>query len=370
MSKASKLLSTLKSSADTANQSETAEGVLWLPSSCLGFNVATGGGAPQGRLIEYMGEFSSGKSLTAYDKMVETQRQGGLAILVDAESSYEPDWGEKLGINNEELLVYPSSELDTKSKDEQAIKRSEIAKRSVEKVSAFMEDIICKCRKFYPKPLPVTIVVDSVTALTTLKEAEGDMDTSAKDMTKAQKLGIMYGRLVGIAKKELVTVIFINQMRERIATGNRPLLGDKTKSTGGKGLEFYASLRVKFTKAGFTEASKGIKSGKILDHNDIKIGQITRIEVIKNKLAPPYNKGDIRVNFDRFNGIYGMDPWHGLVDFLKNERIIESGGGGWYRYGDTKLGQGEEKAIATLKDNPELLEEIFGKLGIKLNFPE
>lgn len=362
MSKSGLLSSKLKSGATVVTEENSyREPILWLPLSCLGFNIATGGGVPYGRLLEYMGEYSSGKSLAGYDALAQTQKLGGLAVLVDAEMTFDADFGTKLGIDCSELIIYPG---EIKEKDEAKFKVAEIKARSVEKISAFVEDVICKVRSICPMPLPVTIVVDSITAMTTLKQSEGDMDDLNRDLTKAQALGIMYNRVVGIAKKQNVSVIYINQMRDKIETGNVNPYADKSKSTGGKGLEFFATQRIKFAKAGYSDEKQNIKSGMIVDHNGIKLGMISRIEVVKNKVYPPYNKGEVRIDFDRFTGNYGFDKYFGIVDFLVNERVIEVKGS-WYLYGDVKLGQGKGKAQQMLEDNPEMLAEIFKKLNIQ-----
>ncbi len=366
MSKSKLLIGKLNAEVHISSEDENYKEVLWLPSSSLAFNVATGGGFPYGRIIELSGEFSSGKSLAGYDAIAQAQKLGGLGIIVDGEGTYDKTFGEKLGINNDELIIYPP---ELKVKKEEDLKNKEIAARSVEKVSAFLEDTITKVRSIYPMPAPVVIMTDSITALTTLKQIEADMDNATRDMTKAQVLGIMYTRLVGITKHENVILIFINQMRETIDTsGGGSMYKPKEKSTGGKALEFFASLRVKFAKAGWSDAKKGIRGGAIEDENGIKIGQITRIEVTKNKLYPPYNKGEIRTNFDRFTNTYGFDRFYGLVEFLKNERVITQHGA-WYAYGETKLGQGAADTEAMLADNPELLEEMFKKLGITYENP-
>lgn len=336
------------------------EAVKWLPLSSYAFNIATGGGIPEGRLIEFAGEFSSGKSLVAYDAIKRCQQAGGLAAMVDAEMTFDKEFAEKIGIDTEELVIYPP---ELKGKTDDAKKKEEIRLRSVEKISGFLEDVVMKVREFVPKPLPVILVVDSITAMTTLKQAEADMDDAARDMTKAQALGIMYTRLVGICKKESVSIIFVNQMRERIDTGPGAQYRDKEKSTGGKGLEFFSSLRVKFSKANYSDGDKGIKGGTVEDLNGIKVGQITRIEVIKNKLYPPFNKGEIRIDFDRFERKFGLDPYFGMVTFLKNERVFVQSGS-WFSYKDTKIGNGVTATEKTLKDNPELLETIFKDLNI------
>ncbi len=294
---------------------------LWTPHPCLGFTIATGGGIPQGRIVEFFGEYSSGKSVAAYQEIAETQRMGGLGVLIDVEGSYDPIFGAKLGINNDELIIYPENIHAEKANENE--NKQLIEARSVEKVSVFMEELCTKARKYYENPLPVTVVLDSVAALSTKKLAEKDMDKSKQDMTKAKLIGNFETRLTGILKKNNITLILINQMRDKIvADGSKPV-GDKWTTPGGKATGFYATIRVMFIKNRHYDKEKRIFSGQVEDENGIKIGQMTDIYIAKNKLYPPFMKGTILANFDKFEGNWGFDTFYGITLFLQRERILE-----------------------------------------------
>ncbi len=275
----------------------------------LSIDLALGGkGIPRGRIAEIFGPESSGKTTLALTVLANAQRDGGVAAFIDAEHALDPSWARRLGVNIDELLV---SQPDT---GEQALEICELLVRSN------AVDVI---------------VIDSVAALIPKAEIEGEMGDSAVGL-HARLMSQAMRKLTGIINRTSCTVIFINQIREKIGV----MYGSPETTTGGRALKFYSSVRIDIRRIG------AIKEG------DNTIGSRTRARIVKNKIAPPFREAEFDIMYDE--GI----SWAGdLVDLAVEDEIIEKSGS-WYSYGETKIGQGREAAKTFLKANKPVAEEI------------
>lgn len=268
------------------------------------------GGYPRGRIIEIFGPESSGKTTLAIHAIAEAQKLGGIAAFIDAEHAFDRFYAAKLGVDVDNLWI---SQPDN---GEQALEIADQLIRS----SAI--DIL---------------VIDSVAALTPKKEIEGDMGDSNVGL-QARLMSQALRKMTGTISKTKTTCIFINQLREKIGVS----FGNPETTTGGNALKFYASVRIDIRK------STPIKDG------DTVLGNLTRVRVVKNKVAPPFRKAE-------FDIMYGEGISHtGEVLDLGVELNIVQKSGSWFSYNGTKLGQGRDSAKAMLKDNPEVSEEIEG----------
>ena len=293
------------------------EEVAIIPSGSVGLNVALGiGGYPRGRVIEIYGPESSGKTTLAIHAIAEAQKAGGIAAFIDAEHAFDRFYAEKLGVDVENLWI---SQPDS---GEQALEIAEQLIRS----SAI--DII---------------VIDSVAALTPKAELEGEMGDSKMGL-QARLMSQALRKLTAAINKTNTTCIFINQLRDKIGVS----YGNPETTTGGNALKFYASVRLDIRKI------TALKDGE-----EVK-GNQTRVKVVKNKLAPPFRKAEFDIMFGE-----GISRVGELVDLGADLNIIKKSGS-WYSYNDTKLGQGRESAKDCLRDNPELAEEIEGKIMAEL----
>lgn len=290
---------------------EQIENVEVIPTGSIGLDVALGvGGYPKGRIIEIYGPESSGKTTLAIHAIAEAQKNGGIAAFIDAEHAFDRFYAAKLGVDVDNLWI---SQPDN---GEQALEIADQLIRS----SAI--DII---------------VIDSVAALTPKKEIEGDMGDSNVGL-QARLMSQALRKMTGTISKTKTTCIFINQLREKIGVS----FGNPETTTGGNALKFYASVRIDIRK------STPIKDG------DTVLGNLTRVRVVKNKVAPPFRKAE-------FDIMYGEGISHtGEVLDLGVELNIVQKSGSWFSYNGTKLGQGRDSAKAMLKDNPEVSEEIEG----------
>lgn len=288
----------------------------------LSIDLALGGkGIPRGRIAEIFGPESSGKTTLALTVLANAQRDGGVAAFIDAEHALDPSWARRLGVNIDELLV---SQPDT---GEQALEICELLVRSN------AVDVI---------------VIDSVAALIPKAEIEGEMGDSAVGL-HARLMSQAMRKLTGIINRTSCTVIFINQIREKIGV----MYGSPETTTGGRALKFYSSVRIDIRRIG------AIKEG------DNTIGSRTRARIVKNKIAPPFREAEFDIMYDE--GI----SWAGdLIDLAVEDEIIEKSGS-WYAYGDTKIGQGREAAKAFLKANKPVAEEIRRRtLAKRMTNPE
>lgn len=275
----------------------------------LDLDIALGiGGVPRGRIIEIYGPESSGKTTSALHIIAEAQRLGGTAAFIDAEHALDPLYAEKLGVNVEELYV---SQPDN---GEQAL------------------DI---CDTLVRTAAVDVVVVDSVAALTPKAEIDGDMGDNHVGL-QARLMSQALRKLAGIANKSKTSVIFINQLREKIGV----MFGNPETTAGGKALKFYASIRMDVRKV------DSIKNG------DTIVGNRTKIKIVKNKLAPPFKT----VEFDIIYG-KGISKTGCILDMATEMGICQKTGS-WFAYNDEKIGQGRENAKQYLEDHPDVMEEI------------
>jgi recombination protein RecA len=289
-----------------------------IPSGAISLDIALGvGGVPRGRVIEIFGPESSGKTTVALHIIAEAQKTGGTAAFVDAEHALDPAYAMNLGVDIENLLV---SQPDT---GEQALEIAEALVRS----GAI--DVI---------------VVDSVAALVPRAEIEGEMGDSHVGL-QARLMSQALRKLTGAISRSRTTVIFINQIREKVGV----IYGSPETTTGGRALKFYATMRIEVRK------QENIKQG-----TDI-IGSRTRAKVVKNKVAPPFKNAE----FDIMYGT-GISKEGSILDVAADMNIINKSGA-WYSYGDDRLGQGRENVKEYLKDHPELTNEIEQKVRQALN---
>lgn len=290
--------------------------VKFISAGCLSLDLALGGGYPEGRVIEIFGPESSGKTTLAIHAMVEAQADGGLVGFIDAEHAFDKSYAINLGLNCSKVMF---SQPDN-------------GEQALEMVNDMVES-----KKFK------LIVVDSVAALTPKAEIEGDMGDSKMGL-QARLMSQALRKLTAIISKTNTTVIFINQLRMKIGV----MFGNPETTTGGEALKFYASQRLDVRK------STQVKDGEEVN------GNLTKVKVIKNKVFPPFRTAS-------FNIIYGVgiDRHQEIIDFAVSMDIVKKSGS-WFAYGDTKIGQGIQSVIDTLRDNPELFEEIKGKVISKI----
>jgi recombination protein RecA len=280
-----------------------------IPTGSLSLDIALGGqGIPKGRVIEIYGPESSGKTTLTLHVIASAQRSGGVAAFIDAEHALDPSWAKRLGVKLEDLLV---SQPDT---GEQAMEICELLVRSN------AVDVI---------------VIDSVAALIPRAEIEGEMGDSHMGL-QARLMSQALRKLTGAISKSKSTVIFINQLREKIGV----MFGNPETTTGGRALKFYASIRIDVRRTG------SIKEG------EVAIGNRTRARVVKNKIAPPFRDAEFDIMFDR-----GISYEGDLLDLAALGNVVEKSGA-WYSYKGTRLGQGRESAKQFLFENPDLAAEI------------
>ena len=279
----------------------------------IGLDAALGvGGYPKGRIIEIYGPESSGKTTLAIHAIAEAQKNGGTAAFIDAEHAFDRFYAEKLGVDVNNLFI---SQPDN---GEQALDIAEQLIRS----SAI--DII---------------VIDSVAALTPKKEIEGDMGDSVVGL-QARLMSQALRKLTSTIAKTNTTCIFINQLREKIGV----MFGNPETTTGGNALKFYSSVRIDVRK------STPIKDGEEI------LGSLTKVKVVKNKVAPPFRRCEFEILFGE-----GISKLGEIVDLGTEYGIIKKSGS-WFSYGESKLAQGRDGVKALLKDNPELCEELEAKI--------
>jgi len=283
----------------------------------LGLDVALGvGGLPRGRVVEVYGPESSGKTTLTLQVIAEAQRAGGTAAFVDAEHALDPVYAEKLGVNVKDLLV---SQPDT---GEQALEITDMLVRSG------AVDIV---------------VVDSVAALTPKAEIEGEMGDAHVGL-QARLMSQALRKLTGNIKRSNTIVIFINQIRMKIGV----MFGNPETTTGGNALKFYASVRLDIRRIG------AIKNG------DEVVGNMTRVKVVKNKVAPPFREAEFEIMYgagiSRNGEIIDMGVQHGFVEKS----------GSWYSYNGERIGQGKENARNYLSEHADIARDIEARLREKL----
>jgi recombination protein RecA len=284
-----------------------------IPTGAINLDAAIGvGGIPRGRISEIYGPESSGKTTLCLHVIANVQKIGGVAAFIDAEHALDINYARKLGVDVDNLLV---SQPDT---GEQALEIAEVLVRS----SAV--DVI---------------VIDSVAALVPRAEIEGEMGDSHVGL-QARLMSQALRKLTGAINRSQTTVIFTNQIREKIGV----MFGSPETTTGGRALKFYASLRLDIRRI-----------GSIKDR-DVLVGNKTRVKVVKNKVAPPFKQADFDIMFN-----VGIDHYGIIVDMAVESDVIQKSGA-WFSYGDVRLGQGRENAKAFLQENPDLALEVETKV--------
>jgi len=280
----------------------------------LGLDLAMGvGGYPRGRVVEIYGPESSGKTTLTLHAIAEAQEKGGIAAFIDAEHAFDRFYAEKLGVDIENLII---SQPDN---GEQAL---EIADNLIRSGAI---DII---------------VIDSVAALTPKSEIEGEMGDSKMGL-HARLMSQALRKLTSSISKTNCTVIFINQLREKIGV----MFGNPETTTGGNALKFYASVRLDIRR-----------STQIKDSNSNVMGNKTRVKVVKNKVAPPFKMAEFDIMYGE-----GISKIGEIIDIGVDYEIVKKSGS-WFSYEDTKLGQGRDAVKILLKDNPDLMDELEEKI--------
>ncbi|MHC4770646.1 MAG: recombinase RecA [Planctomycetota bacterium] len=287
-----------------------------IPTGALSLDIALGGsGIPRGRVVEFYGPESSGKTTLALHVIANAQKTGGVAAFIDAEHALDPTWAKKLGVDVNNLLI---SQPDT---GEQALEIAEMLIRSN------AVDII---------------VIDSVAALVPAAELQGEMGQSHVGL-QARLMSQALRKLTGVISKSKTSLVFINQIRMKIGV----MFGNPETTSGGNALKFYSSVRLDVRRI-----------STIKNSTDEAIGNRVRTRVVKNKVAAPFKKAEFDIMFDS-----GISYVGDLLD-LAVENDIASKSGAWFNYGKVRLGQGREKSKQFLTDNPELIEELKQKILI------
>ncbi len=290
-----------------------------ISSGSLGLDIALGvGGYPRGRIVEIYGPESSGKTTLTLHAIAEAQKSGGIAAFIDAEHAFDRFYAESLGVDIDNLII---SQPDN---GEQAL---EIADNLIRSGAI---DIV---------------VIDSVAALTPKSEIEGEMGDSKMGL-HARLMSQALRKLTGSISKTNCTVIFINQLREKIGV----MFGNPETTTGGNALKFYASVRLDIRR-----------STQIKETNGNVAGNKTRVKVVKNKVAPPFKMCEFDIMYGE-----GISKVGEVLDLAVDHEIIKKSGS-WFSYGETKLGQGRDAVKALIKDNPELMDELEEKVRAIVN---
>ena len=285
-----------------------------IPSGSLGLDIALGvGGYPRGRVVEIYGPESSGKTTFTLHAIAETQKAGGIAAFIDAEHAFDRFYAQNLGVDIDNLII---SQPDN---GEQAL---EIADNLVRSGAIDM------------------VVIDSVAALTPKSEIEGEMGDSKMGL-HARLMSQALRKLTGSISKTNCTMIFINQLREKIGV----MFGNPETTTGGNALKFYASVRLDIRR-----------STQIKDSDGNVLGNKTRVKVVKNKVAPPFKLAEFDIMYGQ-----GVSKVGEILDVAVEHEIVKKSGS-WFSYAETKLGQGRDAVKQMIKDNPELMDELEEKI--------
>jgi len=287
-----------------------------ISSGSLGLDIALGvGGYPRGRVVEIYGPESSGKTTLTLHAIAEAQKAGGVAAFIDAEHAFDRFYAQNLGIDVDNLII---SQPDN---GEQAL---EIADNLIRSGAI---DIV---------------VIDSVAALTPKSEIEGEMGDSKMGL-HARLMSQALRKLTGSISKTNCTVIFINQLREKIGV----MFGNPETTTGGNALKFYASVRLDIRR-----------STQIKNSDGNVLGNKTRVKVVKNKVAPPFRLAEFDIMYGE-----GISKVGEILDIAVEHEIVKKSGS-WFSYADTKLGQGRDAVKGIIKDNPELMDELEEKIKV------
>ena len=290
------------------------ENIEAISSGSLGLDIALGvGGYPKGRVIEIYGPESSGKTTLTLHAIAECQKKGGIAAFIDAEHAFDRFYAENLGVDIENLII---SQPDH---GEQAL---EIADNLIRSGAIDM------------------VIIDSVAALTPKSEIEGEMGDSKMGL-HARLMSQALRKLTSSISKTNCTVIFINQLREKIGI----MFGNPETTTGGNALKFYASIRLDIRRSTQIKSSDGVV-----------MGNKTRVKIVKNKVAPPFKLAEFDIMYGE-----GISKVGEIIDLAVEAEIINKSGS-WFSYDGTKLGQGRDAVKSLLKDNPDLMETLETKL--------
>jgi recombination protein RecA len=291
-----------------------------IPTGAISFDAALGvGGVPRGRVIEIFGPESSGKTTIALHIIAEAQRRGGMAAFVDAEHALDAAYAKRLGVDVDNLLV---SQPDY---GEQALEIAEALVRSN------AVDVL---------------VIDSVAALVPKAELDGDMGDSLPGL-QARLMSQALRKLAGIVSKSKTSLIFINQIREKIGI----MFGNPETTTGGRALKFYATVRIDIRRIA------SIKDG------DRVVGNRTRVKIVKNKIAAPFREAEFDILYGE-----GISKEGDLLDVAAERNILEKSGS-WFSYGGERIGQGRENARQFLRENPDVSKKLEGEVRKALNLP-
>ena len=289
-----------------------------VPSGSLSLDIALGvGGVPKGRVVEVYGPESGGKTTVALHMVAEVQKRGGIAGFIDAEHALDPVYAKKIGVDIDNLYI---SQPDT---GEQALEITETMVRS----GAI--DIV---------------IVDSVAALVPKAEIEGDMGDSHVGL-QARLMSQALRKLTAIIGKTSCTVIFINQLREKVGV----IFGNPETTTGGRAIKYYSSIRLE------------VRRGEQIKKDGEAIGNRTRIKVVKNKVAPPFREAEVDIIYGE-----GISREGDILDLAAKEDIVNKSGA-WYAYDGNKIGQGRENAKTYLKEHPDIMAEIEQKVREKFS---
>ena len=290
------------------------ENVESISSGSLGLDIALGvGGYPKGRVVEIYGPESSGKTTLTLHAIAECQKKGGIAAFIDAEHAFDRFYAENLGVDIENLII---SQPDH---GEQAL---EIADNLIRSGAIDM------------------VIIDSVAALTPKSEIEGEMGDSKMGL-HARLMSQALRKLTSSISKTNCTVIFINQLREKIGI----MFGNPETTTGGNALKFYASIRLDIRR-----------STQIKNSDGVVMGNKTRVKIVKNKVAPPFKLAEFDIMYGE-----GISKVGEIIDLAVESEIINKSGS-WFSYEGTKLGQGRDAVKTLLKDNPDLMETLESKI--------
>ncbi len=293
--------------------SEQHSAIEGIPTGCLSLDLALGGqGIPRGRIVEIYGPESSGKSTLALHIVAEAQKLGGIAAFIDAEHAVDPSWAKKLGVELDALLVsQPNSGEEAMQIAEMLIKSNAV-------------DVI---------------VIDSVAALIPKQELDGEIGDTHVGL-QARLMSQSMRKLTGASARSKTSLIFINQIREKIGV----MFGSPEVTPGGRALKFYSSCRIDVRRI-----------GQLKDGEEV-IGQRVRAKVVKNKVAPPFRIAE----FDMMH-TNGISMEGDILDLAVDRNIVMKSGS-WFKYGETHIGQGKEKARNFLVENPEITEELHHKV--------